>query len=372
MQKSKALSLLPMRTKRRAVPFIRILFICLPMLALLMAGCGTVNPPTPWATSPTAAPTVSSSPSAEPATATATAIPACTATPPGSGTTKLSWSRILFTYNHAGATELWTIDPTSGKARRQIRPNEVIHDPAMSSSGDVIAYIRIPDSIDRQSDRMSELWLMDKDGSDPRPLYIPRANHGVYHPVWLHDSQEIYFQQYSMGSPNALFRIPVAGGEATAVLSDCLDFALSPDGEQLVSMTVDRRLLSVRDGGDVREIAPQPVALGDYGLFAFSPDGRRLAFRGSQSAMDSWNLYVMDLSDLHVRRLTDLGPFHPFTPSSGQVTGLAWTSDGTRLVYSVDGHPKQEGIWVINIEGGERRRLFIPDEWAKVQGQWFE
>jgi len=129
----------------------------------------TSVPPSPTLT-PSPLPTLTHTPSSSPSAAlpTATAISDRAAISPGLNTTMgSSWHRILFTYNHAGATELWTIDPTNGTANQQIRPNDVIHDPAMSPSGDVIAYIRISDSIDPQSSTTSELWLMDKDGSNP-------------------------------------------------------------------------------------------------------------------------------------------------------------------------------------------------------------
>jgi len=75
-----------------------------------------------------------------------------------------------------------------------------------------------------------------------------------------------------------------------------------------------------------------------------------------------------------VRCLTSLSAFQPFTSSSSQVNGLAWTFEGTHLVYSVDGHPEQMGIWVISQDGKERRRLWVWEEgeWAAVQGPWFE
>jgi Tol biopolymer transport system component len=323
-------------------------------------------------------------PSPERATATAlpkTAKPATrTPTPLApAATAESSWRLILFSYNHGGASEIWTIDPgrgysAGGAAERQIRPHDVVHYPAMSPLGDTIAYIHVADAPSPTISGAIGLWLMDRDGSDPRPLYVPEEG-GLQRLAWRPDGQAIYFQGSGTGISDSLFRIPIEGGEPVAILNDCLDFALSPDGERLVSMTQDGRLLlSDGNGADVREIEPKAGSLADYGLFAFSPDGRRLAFRGSTSGRDTWNLYIMDLSDLEVHRLTDLTSFDPFTSSSGQVNGLAWTADGTRLIYSVDGHPEQAGIWAIDSEGGERHRLFVWDEgeWAAVMGPWFD
>lgn len=371
---------------RKPKPLSQIWVICL--LTLLLSNCGTASSPAPATISLAATPTILPSPSTAPATATFPALPSPApkrapatvgpspstepATPTPSvpvATRTLSWHLILLSYNHVGI-EIWTIDPASGAAKRQIRPNDVVQHPVMSPVGDTIAYIHVAASPSATMSSPSELWLMDRDGANPHPLYVPEAE-GLQRLAWQPDGQAIYFQD----SSSTLFRIPLEGGEPTAILSDCLDFALSPDGEQLVSVTQEGRLrLSDRDGENVREIAPQPAALADYGLFAFSPDGCRLAFRGSESGRDTWNLYVMDLADLQVRRLTDLASFEPFTPSSGQVNGLAWTADGAHLVYSVDGHPEQMGIWVIGLEDEEQRRLFAWEEgkWAAVMGPWFE
>ena len=172
-----------------------------------------------------------------------------------------------------------------------------------------------------------------------------------------------------------MLRIPVSGGEPTVVLTDCLDFALSPDGEWLASVSLDRQLtVSKRDGTQIRDIEPQGARFADYYSLAASAHGDLLAFQGTEQGEDTWNLYVMDWSGRDVRRLTDLNGFHPFTRSSGQVNGLAWTADGAHLVYSVDGHPEQSGIWLIDLDGGERRHLFAWEEgeWAAVQGPWFE
>jgi Tol biopolymer transport system component len=324
------------------------------------------TPATPFP-SPERATATALPPSAQPATRTPTPLaPDATAESP--------WRLILFSYNHEGASEIWTIEPATGAAERQIRPNDVVHYPAMSPLRDTIAYIHVADAPSPTISGALGLWLMDRDGSDSRPLYVPEE--GVLQRLaWQPDGQAIYFQGSGTGISDSLFRIPIEGGEPVAILNDCLDFALSPDGEQLVSMTQNGQLLlSDGNGAGAQKIDPLPGSLADYGLFAFSPDGRTLAFRGSTSGRDTWNLYVMDLSDRELRRLTDLTSFDPFTSSSGQVNGLAWTADGTRLVYSVDGHPEQAGIWAINVEGGERHRLFVWDEgeWAAVMGPWFD
>jgi Tol biopolymer transport system component len=309
-------------------------------------------------------------------TSTKTAMPTL-ATPTSEMATFPNWQRILFIYNHGGATELWTIDPASGQAQRVIRPEQTVQDPALSPSGETIAYVRVTGDYGGVA---SELWLMDRDGANPRPLYVPPAGQPVLsQPAWQSDGQEVYFRQLGGGTDDHLLRIPVTPlrlhGEPAVVLTDCLDFALSPDGQWLVSMNLGRQLgIFWPDGSRFRDIKPQGARFIDcYSLAAFDHGGL-LAFQGTEQGEDTWNLYVMGWNGRDVRRLTDLKAFHPFTRSSGQVNGLAWTVDGAHLVYSVDGHPEQSGIWLLDLDDGQARRLFTWEagEWAGVQGSWFE
>ena len=278
---------------------------------------------------------------------------------------------ILFSYHRDGATELWTIDPANGAVERQVRPDQTILDPAQSPSGDTVAYVHMTGDY---GGVVSELWLMDRVGTNPRPLYVPPASQSVLsRPAWGPDGQEIYYLQLGSEGPSQLLRIPARGGEPTMVLTDCLDFALSPDGEWLASVDLDRQLaLWKRDGTRLADLKPQDSDLTDYDSLAVSPSGDLLAFRATDE--DTWNLYVMDFDTLEVRRLTELLGFQGLKPAGGQVNGLAWTPDGAHLVYSVDGDPDQTGMWLVDIEDGGRRQLFswAEGEWVTVQGPWSE
>ena len=285
-----------------------------------------------------------------------------------------TWHPILFVYNHEGATELWTVDPARGKAQQRIWPDQTVQDPAVSFSGETIAYVRVTGDYDGV---VSELWLMDRNGANPRPLYVPPPGQSVLsRPAWSPGDEEIYFLQHGAGTDSQLLRVPITGAQPTTVLTDSIDFALSPDGQRLVSVSLDRQLtISGPDGTRLRDLIPQGTAFADYYSLAASPDGDLLAFRAVEAGgEDTWNLYLMDWDGRNVRRLTDLKGFHPSTTSTGQVNGLAWTVDGAQLVYSVDGHPQQSGIWLIGLHGEEPRRLFAwqEGEWASVRGPWFE
>jgi serine/threonine protein kinase len=89
------------------------------------------------------------------------------------------------------------------------------------------------------------------------------------------------------------------------------------------------------------------------GAPAFSPDGELIAF---QSARDGGGLFVMGRMGESVRRLTRTG-FHP-----------AWFPDGKQIVFTslVSQFAETRGpgvseMWVVDVAGGEPRRLFSGD-----------
>jgi Tol biopolymer transport system component len=90
--------------------------------------------------------------------------------------------------------------------------------------------------------------------------------------------------------------------------------------------------------------------------FAWSPDGRRLAFtRGSMGGPRSradLSLYVIEADGHGERRLDGCG--RPRWPSCGDFFGsqIAWSPDGSRLVV-----PRERSLYVFNVDRNRFRRL---------------
>jgi Tol biopolymer transport system component len=98
------------------------------------------------------------------------------------------------------------------------------------------------------------------------------------------------------------------------------------------------------DGSGLRRL-PQ---LGTASDPAWSPDGRRIVFDGSDK------VYTINAEGSHLRLLVS-GP-----PASGP--GLpSWSPDGTRILYASTpghaGHFRLE-LWLMNANGTGRRRLY--------------
>jgi Tol biopolymer transport system component len=115
------------------------------------------------------------------------------------------------------------------------------------------------------------------------------------------------------------------------------------DNAELYSVRVDgrgRRALSRNPGAD--------------GRAAWSPDGRRIAFRSErfEDGRRLQSLYVMGADGRGPRRLTPAN----LTVLADADGGLSWSPDGTRLVFDA-ARGLQPGIWIVRADGSGLRRL---------------
>ena len=101
--------------------------------------------------------------------------------------------RILFSLTRGlgFGSELWSARPDGRAAQRILAEAEnIIAYARPSPDGGRIMFIKIPDSETPYT--TGELWVMDADGSDPRPLADADAGHG-YAAAWSPDSKRLAF-----------------------------------------------------------------------------------------------------------------------------------------------------------------------------------
>jgi Tol biopolymer transport system component len=112
---------------------------------------------------------------------------------------------------------------------------------------------------------------------------------------------------------------------------------------------------------DVKKLPKaEPLTKGDQfsvAGFSWSPDSKRIAFSASRDpdlgSQDTEQIYVLDLGDLHVRKLLD---------GSGPNTRPQWSPDGKNIAYVTgNGQPffyyANRYIAVISADGGSPRVL---------------
>jgi len=177
-------------------------------------------------------------------------------------------------------------------------------------------------------------------------------------PAWSPDGRYLAFLRRS-ASENGVFIAPALGGAERKLGKtepNLSRLAWSPDGKFLA--LVDRPspqdrdsifLLSVEDGEKQRLTLP-PESSGDISP-AFSPDGETLAFIRSNS-LTSEDLYLISTRGGEVRRLT---------ADERRIHSLAWTADGSEIVFSSN-RGGGFSLWRVAVSGGTPGRVAVPGQ----------
>jgi len=67
--------------------------------------------------------------------------------------------------------------------------------------------------------RVQRMWLVHRDGTDCRPLYLQAHNEGVGHEFWGDGGRRVYFTTYGGRAPQGLWAISRSGGTPRCVLA---------------------------------------------------------------------------------------------------------------------------------------------------------
>jgi dipeptidyl aminopeptidase/acylaminoacyl peptidase len=114
----------------------------------------------------------------------------------------------------------------------------------------------------------------------------------------------------------------------------------------------DRLQFVNADGSDLRNVGPPQRGWGG-GSFAWSPDGRQLAYLAGgfkAAGPPKFTLYLVGASGQHPRRLT----------ACGDCQGVSWSPDGSQIaVVRVMGRlaPAASNVWVVNAKTGAMRQI---------------
>jgi len=244
-----------------------------------------------------------------------------------------------------GAGELWVISVATGVRRRVIATDAV--QPSWSPHGGRIAYWAV-----RSGTGQRDLWTVPARGGDP--VAVTDDAFVDWNPVWSPDGRALYFISNRGGSMN-LWRIPIdeASGRplgAPAPLMAPADYvawiARSASGRELVySRVVERSNLERVSIDPERETATgAPVAL-THGVErvdspSLSSDGQWLVF-GAWGGTVPEDLFVMRVDGTERRQLTH-DTFKDRDPR--------WSPDGRRIAFFSDRSGRYQ-IWTIAPDG---------------------
>jgi Tol biopolymer transport system component len=198
----------------------------------------------------------------------------------------------------------------------------------------------------------------------PTPLRLTTDPADDFHPAWSPDGKSIAFER-DVGEANALILIPAIGGPEREVarLSPSVSSRLSwsPDGKWLAvaespsaGQPSSLFLLSPVTGEKRSLMSPPPSAVWGDGDPAFSPDGRKLAFRRSRMT-GMGEIAVLSLTS----ELRPQGDPVELTHENGWLAGPVWTRDGREIVCTTGNGMALDSLWRLSSSGGRLKRLEI-------------
>jgi len=220
--------------------------------------------------------------------------------------------------------------------------------PSFSPDGKAVAFVS-------DSTETRQIWIRLLAGGPP--LRITNGPGAHLEPRWSQDSAAIlYFTPPIGGSAQgALWEVSALGGTPRQLVSSMSGADVSHDGKRLTFFRLNGRQIQLvvadRDGSNP-QVVTQAVTTFSYRQPRWSPDDASIAYLHSQ---ENWadDVYIVPSSGGAPRRLT-----HEATLMSG----LAWSPDGSHLIYSTARgstllYLPTLHLWRISKSGGEPQQL---------------
>jgi Tol biopolymer transport system component/DNA-binding winged helix-turn-helix (wHTH) protein len=219
-------------------------------------------------------------------------------------------------------------------------------EPAFSRDGEQVAFVWDGNTTNRTDVYVKRI------GTD-RPLQLTQSNGFVCCPVWSSDDRYVAFERCSSENPG-IFLVPSLGGPERRLrkTGGCNGISWSPTGQLLVFSEKSSPdtpwslfLMSLDDLQPHQLTFPTANVVGDQNP-VFSPDGKSVAFMRIVGE-NTPDVYVVPVFG---------GPARQLTFDERLVSGITWTADGKRLIFSSrrDGG---QSLWTMPLSGGEPERL---------------
>lgn len=251
----------------------------------------------------------------------------------------------------------------TGQRRLTVLPGQALG-PRFSPDGKEIAYTYQPNPDSDHSDPITQIHVMDADGSGDHALPTESA---AFQPAWSPDGSRFVFSQ-TIGDASDLYLMNVDGTGIERLTDDpAADWASvwTPDGNAIL-------FNSDRDGTfhihrlDLATKVITPVTTGESNDYepAISPDGTRLAFTSDRRGTDHYDVWLAGIDGNAPTRFTDGDD-----EEVGDSYAPSWSPDGSRIAFTSNRSHDFE-VYVQPVAGREAVNLSqhpgASDGWARA------
>lgn len=240
-----------------------------------------------------------------------------------------------------------------------------VGDPRISPDGSAV--VCVVSDLDRATDKTnSNLWLIPTSGGEPKQLTTtPGTNN---HPRWSPDGKTVAFVS-SRGGASQIWLLPIDGGEARQLTKLPIDVAgpvWSPQGDKIafaVEVVPGKTPEETAAFNKQKEEAKSKVRI--Y-------DGLMIRHWNSWDEGKRSHLFVVDLKTGEAKDLTPNLKVNTPPAPFGSSSDYAWSADGKTLAFTAE--PMKDSawstntdIWSVPVEGGEPTNLTADNPAADAQ-----